>query len=349
MGFKIEKHNLMGLMVVLMFILSAYYYSGQEKIFDASYKALSYVELGYSNIQRITKLELEGMGDDYLIIKTDNLVTELINPNKLSKYFPKNCDLELAVFNFFDDWFLFCTTLDDYIEHNARDMLFSVSETVYDNAIKNVKIINSYIDSVVFNILVTKIFIRVLVIFVTLALLKLLFAINYELHMSKELSDDMHIDVATGLYDRTKCQELLRNNRISDEEFDMERVILVINLDSVIDLNSKSRKKIGKQVTSSFATIMKDATKIFQFDVFVGRYGIYEFIVFNDRTTPKEVNIFIEELKFLLNKFNESVGAKFNLSCSVKYAMTTESNRDITSRELFHFAHNNKHDNEITI
>lgn len=346
---QFEKNSLLSFAIILVFAISVYYYMSQNKVYEASSKALSYVEAGYSDIQRITKLELEEVREDYLLVKMDNIMTELLLPNKLSKYFPENCDLEIIILNFFEDWKLFYSSLEDYRENNARNTLFSVSENIYDNSIKNIKLINMYIETIELNISHIRVFIDCLLMSMILLFMKKLVNLNYELDMSKELSNDMHIDVATGLYDRTKCQELLRNPTTADMKSEMERGVLIISINSFKNLSNKCKKKFGKQVISAFATDFKNATKVFPFEVFVGRYGVHEFMIFFEYATQKDMNIYIEEVKFIVGNFNKNPNKAFDISCSIKYAITTENNRDITSRELFNIAQKDKNKNEIIV
>ncbi|MFI3230996.1 MAG: diguanylate cyclase [bacterium] len=349
--FQYENYKLLLFIITWIFTVmtSFSYHTNQNKIYEASNKAYNYVETAYSNIQRITKLELENMQDDYLIIKTENIIVELLAPNKLSRLFPKNSNLEIIILNFVDDWETFCEALVEYKETNARDKLFFISEHIYDESIENLKLIKRYIDDVELNINNIKIFMDCLIVGIILFLFKAIFNLNYELKLSKELSNDIHIDTATGLYDRVKCQEILRNSVVVEMTREKERAFLIVSLDSYKSLNKKEKKKTGRQIISSFATELKDATKVFPYEVFVGRYGIDEFIVFFDYVGQQDIDIYIEEVRFLIKKFNQENSKLFELSCSIKYAITTEDNRNIASRELFHLAQKNIYENKIII
>lgn len=348
---NIKNYKIFGFIILIpiLFITSISYSICQNKIFGASKVAFEYVETAYSNIQRITKLELEDMQDNYLIIKTDNIVKDLLKPNDLSKYFPKHSELEYIILTFVEDWSIFGTAIEEYRVSSARDTLFFISEAIYENSIKNLSLIKQYITTIENKIANSKIFINLLSFSVILLLLKMLFNTTEELKMSKELSNDIHLDISTGLYNREKCQEILRNPVDNNRLNEKDRAILTITLNSFKNLSKKDKKKFGNQLVLAFATELKTATKVFPYEIFIGRYAMYEFIVFFDFATQKDIDIYIKELNSLINNFNEQQSKSFQLSCSIKYAITSTSNRDIAVRELFYFAQKNMYQNEIII
>ncbi len=337
------------ILILVLFVTSISYSVCQNKIFGASKVAFEYIETAYSNIQRITKLELEDMQDNYLIVKTDNIVKDLLKPNELTKYFPKHSELENIILTFVEDWKIFNSSIEEYRVNHARDTLFFISESVYDNSIITLSLINNYINTIEMKINYSNILINSLSLSFILLLIKMLVNANNELKLSKELSNDIHLDISSGLYNREKCQEVLRDPNSINEEYQRDRAIFTITLDSFKNLSKKDKKKFGNEHIVSFATLLKTGTKIFPYEIFVGRYATYEFIVFFDSATQKDIDIYIKEINSLINNFNQEQPKSFQISCSIKYAITTTHNRNIAVRELFYFAQKNMYENEIII
>ncbi len=155
-----------------------------------------------------------------------------------------------------------------------------------------------------------------------------------ELIMSKELAQKAQIDTATGLYNRSRCQELFKNNQaISDKR---KPAIMVLDLNDLKKTNDNLGHRVGDELISAFANILKNACNIHTVPPFIGRYGGDEFIVFyEDIDSESELQLYLKELTFLTNEYNERE-SRFQVSYAVGYSYVKDDiDEKLTARQLF--------------
>ncbi len=169
-----------------------------------------------------------------------------------------------------------------------------------------------------------------------------------ELVISKELAEKAQIDIATGLYNRSRCQELFKGGQsITDKK---KPGILVFDLNDLKKANDSMGHRVGDELIATFATILKEACNVHASPPFVGRYGGDEFIVFyEDVSGEEEVNIYLKEIEFLAKEFNEKE-SRFQVSYAVGYSyINAESDEKLTTRQLFDKADAAMYDNKIAV
>lgn len=155
-----------------------------------------------------------------------------------------------------------------------------------------------------------------------------------ELIISKEVAQKAQIDTATGLYNRSRCQELFKGNQaISNQR---TPAIMVLDLNDLKKTNDNLGHRVGDELIYSFATILKKASEVHTSLPFIGRYGGDEFIVYyEDIQDEKELKIFEKELDFLTKEFNEKEH-RYQVSYAVGYSyINKESKENLTARQLF--------------
>lgn len=155
-----------------------------------------------------------------------------------------------------------------------------------------------------------------------------------ELSVSKELAEKAQIDAATGLYNRSRCQEIFKGTQgISDQR---QPAIAVLDLNDLKKTNDKMGHRVGDELIHTFAGILKDASGVHTVPPFMGRYGGDEFVVYyEDIQSEDEVKSFLKELEFLTKEFNEQE-SRFQVSYAVGYAyMDANSTEKLTARQLF--------------
>lgn len=155
-----------------------------------------------------------------------------------------------------------------------------------------------------------------------------------ELLISKELAQKAQIDTATGLYNRSRCQELFKSNQaISNLR---KPAIMVLDLNDLKKTNDSLGHRVGDELIYSFASILKSACDVHTISPFIGRYGGDEFIVYyEDIRDEDELKVFLKELDFLTKEQNEKE-SRFQVSYAVGYSfVSNDSETKMTARQLF--------------
>ncbi len=167
-----------------------------------------------------------------------------------------------------------------------------------------------------------------------------------ELVISRELAQKAQIDIATGLYNRSRCQELFKGNQpITDKK---KPAIMVLDLNDLKKTNDSLGHRVGDELISVFASALKDACAVHNIPPFIGRYGGDEFIVFyEDVTKEEELEIYLKELAFLTNEINQNE-TRFQVSYAVGYSyISGSSDEKLTTRQLFDKADAAMYENKI--
>lgn len=158
--------------------------------------------------------------------------------------------------------------------------------------------------------------------------------VRAQLTISKELAELSQLDTATGLYNRSRCQELLKGDQaIGDQR---APAFMVFDLNDLKKTNDKLGHRVGDELIFSFANILKTSTNVHSTPPFIGRYGGDEFVVFyEDLKTADEINIFLKEIEFLTKEHNENE-TRFQVSYAVGYSyLDHTTNEMLTARQLF--------------
>ncbi len=188
----------------------------------------------------------------------------------------------------------------------------------------------------------------VVVLFLTLAILVLSYLLrtHTELKMSQELAETAQIDLATGLYNRSRCQELFKSNNTPSAK--KNPAILVLDLNDLKKTNDKLGHRVGDELIQSFATVLKGATNVHITPPFIGRYGGDEFIIYyDDIADEEEIKIYLKELDFYTKEYNEKE-SRFQISYAVGYSYITSGTEEkLTTRQLFDKADAAMYENKI--
>lgn len=178
--------------------------------------------------------------------------------------------------------------------------------------------------------------VSILILFVLISLIFFFKALQLqaELSISKELAELSQLDTATGLYNRSRCQELLKGDQaISDQR---TPAFIVLDLNDLKKTNDKLGHRVGDELIYSFANILKKAANIHNAPPFIGRYGGDEFVVFyEDIKNKDELLVYLKEIEFLTKEHNENE-TRFKVSYAVGYSCVGDNPTDnLTARQLF--------------
>lgn len=169
-----------------------------------------------------------------------------------------------------------------------------------------------------------------------------------ELVISKDLAQKAQIDIATGLYNRSRCQELFKANQpIADKK---KPAIMVLDLNDLKKTNDSLGHRVGDELIATFASALKEAGGVHSIPPFIGRYGGDEFIVFyEDIAKEDELQIYLRELEFLTNELNGKE-SRFQVSYAVGYSFVSSSSDErLTTRQLFDKADTAMYENKIAV
>lgn len=164
------------------------------------------------------------------------------------------------------------------------------------------------------------------------------------LKQNKELAKLAAIDTATGLFNRSKCQDLFKSTvKSTEKEVD---AVIVIDLNDLKKTNDTQGHRVGDELIYNFASLLKESCNIHQIKPFVGRYGGDEFVVYYRNVASEgDVTTYLKELHFLAEEFNKNE-RRFAVSYAEGYAVNNDAHRELSIRELFDLADENMYKNK---
>lgn len=346
-GKKIDVTKIfLGISMIVLIILWGYSNS-QQKILELYTEGLSQIETISSGVQRISKLELEGTIDQGLIDELFETGRNVFDEEGSSIYFNDNEELLSYSKEYMENLRDFFEITFEFRETSNREKLFSASESNYEIAGRVSKSINNYVIEYNDTVKMLSNCVMINILLIGLMLVKILLDTVAELKRNKEMSKDMFLDTSTGLYNRAKCQEVLKLPL--DEKNLRERAVIIFDLNDLKKTNDQLGHRAGDALISSFALQLKEATNISDDEIFVGRYGGDEFMAYLGNVEDREVQDYLKEVDYLINKFNETENKPFKLSCAAGYAITTPSTRSLSMRELFDEADVNMYENKMAM
>ncbi len=260
--------------------------------------------------------------------------------------FIENAEAVAVVENFVMDWFVFKAAIFDYRESANRDVFFTASESNYTNASQTIKSLNEHmiidgtsVDLMQYVLIGNGVILLVLLVVIFLNTHK-------ELEKNKTISEEMYLDTATGIFNRAKCQEILK---ITSPAMTKERAVIVFDLNDLKKTNDTLGHRAGDELIYDFAQQIKNATKSFENEIFVGRYGGDEFMAYLDEVEEQDVRNYIEEVYNVLNHFNDTKNKPYQLSCAAGYGISAKENKMLTVRELFDVADEDMFRNKVAM
>lgn len=131
-----------------------------------------------------------------------------------------------------------------------------------------------------------------------------------------EMNRQASIDFATGLYNRSRCSELLKDESVIDEDV----CLMMFDLNQLKKVNDVFGHEAGDEMISQFAEILRQNIPG---QAFLGRYGGDEFIsVINGCDKEKALKI-LTDIKDAVKEYN-CPERKVKLSCSAGYALSSD-------------------------
>ena len=154
-----------------------------------------------------------------------------------------------------------------------------------------------------------------------------------------ELSEKAYIDIATGLPNKNKCEELLSNRYVISKP----TACFMLDLNDLKKVNDTLGHEMGDMMILNFAKLLR---RVVPLHYFVGRFGGDEFIVIaEDISGREEAEELVQNIKEMILKFNGLRG-EFQISYACGYALS-EDYPEIGLLELLNQADQNMYTDKV--
>lgn len=298
-----SKIELYSRWVILLLVILFFLISNRKTALEIDLEGLNRVKEVSTGVQRVTKLELEDNPDDYLVAFLYYKTMDLYQQDEENNIYLSNERIQPIIEEFASNFLLFIDDIDKYKKGEIdRSDLFWSSENNYIVNTRIIKEVNSYIDLVNRSINRLTICFNLSVVTIGLLLFILLYQNLKELKKVRIFSEEMKIDTTTGVYDKSKCTQML-NEEISIND-GVGKVIILFDINNLKNINNTFSYTTGDIVLSNFADALKKSINIFNKEVFIARYVEDEFLVSFNYSNEKEIELYIKEVNFLITEFN---------------------------------------------
>lgn len=165
----------------------------------------------------------------------------------------------------------------------------------------------------------------------------LIYLSTYALVTLKDMHDTYSRDRATGLYNRNKCNEVIRfsaKNRLA--------TFIAFDVNNLKYINDNYGHAYGDIALSAFADIMRSCIPAGNF---LGRSGGDEFIAIVYTTQQSRIERIIADINEHIDTYNKTSKNDFELSVAIGYAFANETN-DANYRDLNNLADKRMYENK---
>ena len=163
----------------------------------------------------------------------------------------------------------------------------------------------------------------------SLVLIFAIFGMEYSVHkMENNLKEISITDPLTGLYNRRKTDETIKEEYESFNRYDMSLSICIIDIDNFKHINDTYGHAAGDMVLIQLSEILKNNTR--KMDI-IGRWGGEEFLIIMPHTNIDEAFANIKKIKQKINSFQfEGIGY---ITCS--FGMSEAQNKEENIENIF--------------
>ena len=130
----------------------------------------------------------------------------------------------------------------------------------------------------------------------------------------RELNQEVNIDFATGLLNRSRCNELILDQAPVAEQ----TCFMMFDLNGLKRINDTRGHEVGDRLISGFAKVLRSAMPT---QAFLGRYGGDEFIAVLRKCNTDFAEKLLADIASKVEKHNEA-NRDFTISYSVGYALS---------------------------
>lgn len=335
-------------LIVVALVCSVQLLRNLNKLNNA-YADLTKIEYLSSSTQRLTRLVLADEKDPRLVFFIDDQTTQSLTmggEETISVMWDPV--FTLMAKEVVDSWKKLEVLLEEDFDNLNQSSIYIAADSHFYQMTNLADGVSKYTHELNETITRLQTWVSVLLFAMSLVALNRFLQTQAELQQSKALAQVALIDVATGLYNRSKCQELFKNNRTATGK--KQKAIIVLDLNDLKKTNDTLGHRVGDDLIHSFADLLKKARSVHVVPPFIGRYGGDEFIVYyDDIDSELEIETYMNELKFLTEEYNHKE-TRFKVSYAAGYACVTEDMKEeLTMRQLFDIADHAMYENKIAI
>ncbi len=283
-------------------------------------KSVNYAGIIRGGTQRLIKQELQGIQNDDLIAKLDEVIFQLKNKKDKNNHFAIHEDAKLQelLLKVESTWIILKDEIYNHRLNNSSKMLFDLSEVYYDLANDLVFDTQVYVESKVEKLasMRSRLFISIILI-----LIFSIYQFISKLLIQKEnieLNNVVYIDSLTGLSNRAHCNEIIQ--KYNEMKALPDLVCVYIDLNNLKITNDLFGHEAGDKLIKDFSIILKEVSDPYGF---VCRNGGDEFVAIFENCTEKNINDYISFLNEKTNAYNlkEQV---IHISFAIGVAFTNE-------------------------
>lgn len=155
------------------------------------------------------------------------------------------------------------------------------------------------------------------------------------LQKNQEISEIMYMDLHTGLYNKSKCVDVL--DRYSSLSAYPQSAVILFDLNDLKMVNDKLGHSYGDEMILAFARALKQSAQSQQPEPFLGRYGGDEFIVFFQEALEHSLEEYLTLVEHFVKISNDKT-TEYEISFARGYAVSSEFQEDLSLRDLLHHA-----------
>lgn len=304
-------------LVTILVIIVLLMISSIENI-QGNSRVVNYAGIIRGSTQRLTKLEISKNPDDGLIINIDTILDNLqsgsgnYDLNKLmdDAYLQKLDQLAAAWVNLKQEIYRF------RINETSQSELISLSEDFFILANDTVSAAETYSEGEARQLKLLETALITIILLILLIIAKQIVSVFLLNRKNKELNKMAYIDVNTGLPNKSRCEQVIHDNR---HEPGKQYACIMFDLNNLKLTNDQFGHRAGDELIYSFAGIL---LSIASENVFVGRYGGDEFIAVLFDTTEEEVKSLLQNIDVKINYFSKN-RAITPISCAYGYEIST--------------------------
>ncbi|MFI3249468.1 MAG: diguanylate cyclase [Eubacteriales bacterium] len=173
----------------------------------------------------------------------------------------------------------------------------------------------------------------VVLVLIVFFLCNYLISTTIDLRSSAALAALATLDASTGLFNRSKCQEILKSTVTINRDY--QPAVVVIDLNDLKLTNDQQGHNVGDQLIIAFSKMLVEAANIHENKPFLGRYGGDEFVVYHAHVQREELDLFVGKLSDLVVAFNKTEQETFVVSYALGYAITESKDDRLSPLQLF--------------
>ncbi|MFI3231365.1 MAG: GGDEF domain-containing protein [bacterium] len=359
------KNNLIWIVLTLVMLISLILniiISLEITSLSSASETLTDIEYLNSSTQRIVKLSIEDRDISLLLKDINKAIISMEGDENIKNTIAdaKKYNQEISVQ--LDEVLLDWSDIQNIVTENVikKDLLYFSGERHFYNSNELSQSLSYFIERKTFEIKKMEIFMIIINIIIILLIIKAFEIVQVEMKKSKKLASNMFVDSATGLYDRSKCQELFKEEALLDgadedgtiidinlinRNHGRSKIVIVFDLNDLKKTNDTYGHKIGDELIETFARILREGAKIHKKEPFLGRYGGDEFVVYYESAKVSDVETYLKEVNQIREEQNKKE-SRYQVSYAVGYAVADKNSNINTFRELFDTADKNMYENK---